>query len=151
MNLNHSQSGVGLIEIMISVIIISISLLGLGALINTSLITNQSAYAHTNAATLIYDIADRIRANPDQDYSVALSYSPPTISDTSCESNSCTPIQMRNYDINQWLQLIESNLTSGDASIRIASGVAQITVVWLSSLDPSATETNESLQIQVNI
>ncbi|MCJ8314947.1 MAG: type IV pilus modification protein PilV [Saccharospirillaceae bacterium] len=149
--LDKSQLGVGLIEILISVVIISISLLGLGALITTSLQTNQSAYAHTTASTLIYDFADRIRSNSAQNYAVNLSYSPPDAPDQSCELNSCTPLQMRNYDVNQWLQLIQTNLTNGDASINIVGQVAQITIVWLSGVNPSDNNTDESLQIQVNI
>ncbi|BCE02885.1 type IV pilus modification protein PilV [Marinicellulosiphila megalodicopiae] len=154
MQLNHSllnQTGTGLIEIMVAVLIISVSLLGLGALLNASLQTNQAAYARTTAATLIYDVADRIRANPTQDYSVNLTYTPPETEDTSCEVNSCSPIQMRNYDINQWLQLLQTNLTNGDASIRMIGESAIISMVWLSSSDPSEEDTNESLQIQVNI
>ena len=149
--MQNKQAGISLIEVMISVLIISVSLLGLGAMITTSLQSNQSAYAHTYAATLIYDFSDRIRSNPEQNYTVNLSYTPPDVPDKSCELNSCTPLQMRNYDVNQWLQLIQTNLTNGDANIRIMGDIAQITVIWLNSVDPSEEETTVTLQIQVNI
>jgi len=151
LNLITTQHGVGIVEVLVSVVIISVSLLGLSALINNSLQINQTAYTKTAAAILVYDIADRIRANPGQDYSVNLTYTPPEQADKSCELNVCTPLQMRNYDVNQWLQFIQRNLTNGDASIRIAGNTAQVTIVWLNGAPTSDEAANDAIEIQVSI
>ena len=55
--------GVSLIEILITVLILAIGLLGLAGLQATSLRNNQSAYVRTQATYLAYEITDAMRAN----------------------------------------------------------------------------------------
>lgn len=57
------QQGLSLIEVMISIIILGVGLLGLVGLQTRSIIMNQSAYYRSVAADLASDLADRIRAN----------------------------------------------------------------------------------------
>lgn len=56
------QKGVGLMEVMIAVLILSISLLTIASLQSKSLQYNQSAYWRSQANVLAYDLFDRIRA-----------------------------------------------------------------------------------------
>jgi type IV pilus assembly protein PilV len=55
--------GLTLVEILIALLVLSIGLLGLAGLQTTSLKFNTSAYYRTQATTLAYDLADRMRAN----------------------------------------------------------------------------------------
>lgn len=57
------QSGFTLLEILITLIILSVGLLGLAGLQTMSLRNNHSAYLGSQAAIQSYDIADRMRAN----------------------------------------------------------------------------------------
>ncbi|MFP5393688.1 MAG: type IV pilus modification protein PilV, partial [Gammaproteobacteria bacterium] len=57
------QRGFSLIEIMVTLVVMSIGLLGLGGIILTSMKNNQSAEARTQATVLVNDILDRMRAN----------------------------------------------------------------------------------------
>lgn len=59
----HQQSGLSLIEVMVSVMILGLGLLGLAALQTRSVMMNQSAYYRSIAADLAADLSDRIRAN----------------------------------------------------------------------------------------
>lgn len=56
------QKGVGLLEVMIAVLILSISLLTIASLQSKSLQYNQSAYWRSQANVLAYDLLDRIRS-----------------------------------------------------------------------------------------
>jgi type IV pilus assembly protein PilV len=56
------QTGVGLIEVLITVLVLSISLMTLAALQTRSLQYNHSAYMASQANVVVYDILDRIRA-----------------------------------------------------------------------------------------
>jgi len=101
----HVQSGFTMIEILITVLVLSIGLLGLAALQVTGLKESQMAYMRSQAVLLAYDMADRIRANPaaarDGDYSGA-----PVSSTQDCESVDCDTSQMASYDRNAWLNAL---------------------------------------------
>ena len=56
-------NGFTLLEVMISLLILSIGLLGIAALQANSLKTNHGAYQRTQAIFLTYDMMDRLRAN----------------------------------------------------------------------------------------
>ncbi len=59
----HHQQGVGLIEVMVAVLVVSIGFLGVAALQAYSLSTNNSAMARTMATTASYSILDAMRAD----------------------------------------------------------------------------------------
>lgn len=58
--------GFTLIEILVTVIVLSIGLLGLAGLQAVSLKFNSTAYQRSQATILIYDMVERMRANPSQ-------------------------------------------------------------------------------------
>lgn len=57
-----NQQGAGLLEVMIAVLILSISLLTIASLQSKSLQYNQSAYWRSQANVLAYDLLDRVRS-----------------------------------------------------------------------------------------
>lgn len=57
------QRGVGLIEVMVAVLVLSIGFLGLGALLATSLSTNNSAMGRSMATIATYSVLDAMRAD----------------------------------------------------------------------------------------
>lgn len=58
------QSGFSLLEVLISLFVISVGLLGLGSLQVTSLKGAANAHSRTTASMYAMDLADRMRANP---------------------------------------------------------------------------------------
>jgi type IV pilus assembly protein PilV len=58
-----AQSGVGLIEVLIAVLVLSIAFLGIAALQAMSLSTNNSAMARSMATIASYSILDAMRAD----------------------------------------------------------------------------------------
>jgi type IV pilus assembly protein PilV len=61
MTLSQKQSGVGLIEVLVALIILSISLLSIASLQTRSLQFNQSAYWRSQANVLAADVLDNMR------------------------------------------------------------------------------------------
>ncbi|MCH8846255.1 MAG: type IV pilus modification protein PilV [Proteobacteria bacterium] len=55
--------GFTLLEVMVSLLVLSVGLLGLAALQATTLKANHGAYQRTQAIFLTYDMMDRLRAN----------------------------------------------------------------------------------------
>ncbi|NWB84486.1 MULTISPECIES: type IV pilus modification protein PilV [Pseudomonas] len=65
------QSGMTLVEVLISVLILAIGLLGAAAIQLDALIYTDSSKMRSQASFIAYDMMDRIRANPDADYTLA--------------------------------------------------------------------------------
>lgn len=61
------QGGMALLEAMISVVVLSVGLLGLAGLQLAGIKSNQVAYERSVATMHAYGVADRIRAGMDQD------------------------------------------------------------------------------------
>lgn len=59
----QAQQGVSLVEVLVTIVIISFGLLGVAGLLATGLRNNQSSQLRTQAAILAYDMAERMRAN----------------------------------------------------------------------------------------
>ena len=60
----RTQTGIGLIEVLVSVLILAIGLLGAAALQLNSLKYTDSSTMSSQASFIAYDMMDRIRANP---------------------------------------------------------------------------------------
>jgi type IV pilus assembly protein PilV len=57
------QSGTTLIEVLVTILVLSVGLLGLAALQGLSLQSGQSAYYRTQATNVAYEVADFMRVN----------------------------------------------------------------------------------------
>jgi len=128
-NLASSQSGFGLIEALVSLLVISIGLLGVAALQITSLSQAASAQWHSQAAWYTYDMADRIHANRRamMEYDSIDTNDAPT--DADCMANTCTPAQMADADAADWAELVQ-NLPSGRGVIDATGNALMVTVMW---------------------
>lgn len=96
------QSGFSLIEVLISIFVLAVGLLGAAGLQMLSLQQEQSAYLRSQATIIAYDMADRMRANP-----AGLSdggYNNPTAAyNINCTTSSgCTSAQMATHDFYEW-------------------------------------------------
>lgn len=67
-NFQKSQKGVGLIEVLATILITVIGLVGLAAMQLRSVRANQNATQQAQAVWIVSDMANRIRANSEGDY-----------------------------------------------------------------------------------
>ncbi|MGM0769454.1 MAG: type IV pilus modification protein PilV [Pseudomonadota bacterium] len=139
----NRQRGITLIEILVTMIILAIGLLGLAGLMMDGLKNNQSAYLRTQASILAYDMADRIRINRDR--AIAGDYDGYSTSGDSgvtnlpaCVGNAdgCSAADQVNLDLAEWTREIQGAggtalLPDGEGSItRGAGNLFTITVGW---------------------
>jgi type IV pilus assembly protein PilV len=95
------QKGFSLIEVLVSVVIMSVGILGVAGLQVLSLQQNRNSLLRAEALQLGNDILDRMRANPIQDYAgLGFTDAPPSATD--CVANNCSAAQMKDYDIALW-------------------------------------------------
>ncbi len=111
-SMQRNQSGFTMLELLISILIMSIGVLGMAGLQIVSMQQNRSALMQGEATLKVNDLLDRIRANPSTDYSgIALTDTPASTQD--CIGNNCSETQMKNYDIAQWQCSINSTAADG--------------------------------------
>ena len=112
MKLLRKQRGFSLIEVLVSLVIMSVGMLGVAGMQVISLQQNRSSMLRGEALQLGNDIMDRMRANPVQDYAGEdFDDDPPT--SANCVSNVCTAAQMKDFDIAQWKCSINSTKSDG--------------------------------------
>lgn len=160
----HRQRGFSLLEVLVTVVILSIGMLGVAAVLVTVHKANASSYLRQQAVQQAYDILDRMRANRSValqgGYDVALNTVPGTPA-VNCTSGSCSPAQLASYDKWQWRTDITNIMPSGAGSVVTASfGTApnvstQVTVVvqWSDkptqqTLNPNQTVTPATYTLQ---
>lgn len=108
----YAVSGFTMMEIIVSMFIMSIGILGVVSLQISSLNMNRDALMSVQSNQLISDLSDRIDANYSATYGpVALGDAPANGLD--CTKSNCTPAQMADYDISQWLCAINSTDAGG--------------------------------------
>ncbi|MGR9107598.1 MAG: type IV pilus modification protein PilV [Gammaproteobacteria bacterium] len=99
---HRRDCGFTLVEVLVSVVVLALGLLGLSGLQVASLQNNHSAYLRTQATLLAYDMADRMRANTTA--LEALDYNQPAATEnTDCHTiTGCTPADMAKQDMYEW-------------------------------------------------
>jgi type IV pilus assembly protein PilV len=109
-----------LIEVLISVLILSVGLLGASGLQLRGLDANRNAFFRTEATQLANDIANSIQVNKTTSYSdIALTTTPTVVID--CTANNCS--QMAAYDTAQWLCSINSINATDDSTYTACSNL----------------------------
>lgn len=106
----HAQTGSGLIESLISIVVVSIGFLGFAGLQINGLAAANDSLFRSKAVYLSYQMADRVRANlpaaNNGAYNNFTSQSPPSPGCT--VSVNCTAAQMATNDFAEWLTEIQS-------------------------------------------
>ncbi len=119
--MRHSSRGFTLVEVLIALVVLSISLLGLAALQTSALKFNHSGYQRSQATLLAYDILDRMRANrtkamSSSTYNIDTTASTPSAG-TNCNSTNCTDSQLAAFDIYQWRTALTQTLPNGTGGV----------------------------------
>lgn len=128
----HHQRGTSLSEVLVTVVILSIGLLGLAGLQLTGLRANGQAESRTAATWHAYDFADRMRANltgaSAGNYDTVVGNE----TDPGCIATGCTAAELAQYDKWAWLQNIGNDpvLLSGTGRVTEDDGVFTVTVMW---------------------
>ena len=98
----QSSQGFSLIEVMVSMVVLSIGLLGVAAMFINSIQSANTSYLRSQAVIYGYDLADKIRANPDALSSYGISALSDISTSSTCNSAACTATQMAQDDLSDW-------------------------------------------------
>lgn len=115
--------GMTMVEVLVTVVILSFGLLALAGLQVTALGGSKNASNRTVATMLGYEILDAMRANRgaalDGNYDIGLTASPPTGTTLAAQ------------DLARWRAEVQRRLPSGTGSVQVgADNVASVIVQW---------------------
>lgn len=156
----HRSRGVSMVEVLVSVVVLSVGILGNAALYFTALQAKSTALARMQAVNLVNDMADRIRANHTAGpaYEIAPATVAPLpqvncVATNSGQSTVCTPAEMAAADLYLWSTAVGSAL-SGKAIRSIAVDMSTapptytIMITWPSTAAGSST-LSHLLRVQI--
>jgi len=123
--ISNMQRGVSLIEVLITLLVLSVGLIGLAGLQMVSIQANKSAYYRSQATLLAYDMADRMRANQVQANTDVYFLNYPA-SSTAHEVSG----NQANKDLSEWLNALAQTLPDGTAAISRDERLLSISIRW---------------------
>lgn len=133
MSPENKQTGFSLIEVLVTLVILSFGLLGVAGLLVSGVSNAASSEAMSKASQLAADMADRIRANPVVAMSATSEYIT-TYSDVPPSS----PTTIAQRDKKEWLEALAVQLPLGDGKITntVSGGLrkVEIEVRWSNCL-----------------
>lgn len=109
----HSQWGTTLMEVLVSMLVLSFGLLGMAGVQSVSLRNNQAAYFRTQASMLSSDIIERMRANKIGVDNNAYDDVAGAATAACFTTAGCTPNQMAAQDIAAWDAAVAAALPGG--------------------------------------
>ena len=122
------QNGATLIEALVSILVLSLGLLGMAGLQLNALSFQKSSWAQHRISEQTIDIVERMQTNPvasqDGRYNYEQTYalsSAATLTSNGCRASTatvaCTPQQIAGDDLSSWLTKAQQTLPGGAASI----------------------------------
>jgi len=127
LSLRIRNSGFTLVEVLVTLVILSAGLLGVAALHTASLRNNLDSALRSQASVLAADIADRMRGNRNAaiagNYNLQLTDATPALTGTPT---------LAQRDLNAWRTLLAQALPNGTGAVTvdIATQICTITVQW---------------------
>src|SRR5690625_827535 len=138
----HTQKGVGLIEVLVAVLVLSIGLLGLAQLQAKSLSTNSSAMSRSMATMFSYSILDAMRI----DQTNLGSYDGQKVQgpESNCPEASGS---LAHRQLHQWCESLVSNLGDSDSTTgKIDCDANNVCTITITFDDSRAGEGGSSTQ-----
>lgn len=146
-NFPSKARGFSLIEAMVSLVVVSVGMIGIAALYGQGLGAGRTAMYRTQAVNLAADMADRIRVNRlgGAAYGGAAA-------NNNCGAGggvNCTPVQMAANDLFVWQAMITAQLPNGQGVVQFAAGTPPSYTIQVSWQEVGLGQVTHQIVIQV--
>ncbi len=130
-----TQYGFSMIEVLVTMLVVSLALLGAAGLQAFSIRLNQGGQFRTQAVFLAADLAERMEANKTGAVAGSYAIAMPTTA-TNCLTTSCTSLALAKKDLFEWQQAVALALPQGTATSPIQTitgnpSTYTITISWV--------------------
>lgn len=144
----RAHRGFTIVEVLVSLVILSMGLLGIAKLILLTARSTDSAYLRSQATELAYGILDDMRANRQtavaHGYDTSMTTAPTAAG--SCIDTACSPTDMALYDVYIWKRRLGVStggaLPLGQGSITTTTAAATTTAVVIVQWDDEAAQSS---------
>ncbi len=141
------QAGFSLIEAMVSLVVVSVGMIGIAALYGQGLSAGRTALYRTQAVNLAADMADRIRVNRmgDANYGGAGA-------NNNCDPGggvNCTPAQMAAHDLWVWTTQVAQQLPNGVGTVQYTGTTPPTYTIQVAWQDTGLGAVNYQMAIRV--
>lgn len=145
------QRGAGLIEVLVSVVVLSIGLLGMAQLQARSTQAAYSAYYRSQASWLAYDIADRMRVN--RGAAIAGAYDLPLSDPAPVCEQPLTGLtgNLADDDLAEWLNQLACLMPAGNGSIVRNGRLYMISIQWNDSRGGTPADDDQTFVYQTEL
>lgn len=149
------QQGFSMIEVLVTLLIISLALLGTAGLQAYSMRLNQGGQFRSQAVFLVADLAERMEAN--KPAAVAGSYvkattSVPSALSTACTVGTCTGVALAAYDLSQWENAVAAVLPQSSWSVtQVTAGNPSTYSIRVSWVDRATDTTNAAYDAAADV
>lgn len=128
----NQQSGLGLIEILVTVLVLGIGILGVASTQIVSLQMNSQSQNRSQAVLLAEDILDRIRANPDNPGAYALAEGNAQGADNGACDTSFVPANatVAANDIAAWENNLACLLPEAERTVAVNGNTVTVMIDW---------------------
>lgn len=137
-----ARQGFSMVEVLVTLVVLSIGLLGLAALQTRSLSSTHNAAIGSQATLLAGDISDRMRANREQalagKYDIGLA--------DAASANGATGVTLQ--DLQQWKAAVALLPGPGKGSVEVKPPTATIIIEWD---DSKGAEDAVQVQVQTRL
>jgi type IV pilus assembly protein PilV len=116
------QTGFTLLEVLVTMVVVGLGLLGQAALMAQSSKSNNSAYYRTQASLLASDYLERMRINLIN--AMANCYDTPIVGTPTCTTT------IQGFERTDWLNNVSSMLPGGQATVTTTTNNVVITISW---------------------
>ena len=126
------QSGLGLIEVLVAVLVLGIGILGVASTQVVSLQMTSQSQSRSQAVLLAEDMLDRVRANPGNPANYALAVGVAVGADSGECDTSFVPANatVAENDIEAWENNLACLLPAAQRTIEVAGNTVTVTIAW---------------------
>lgn len=125
----HRQRGTTLIEVLVSMMLLAVAVIGFAALQVRALHTTNTAVYRAQAVGIAQELAEKVRANYSQLAAYRIWEELPA---ENCQAIACSPAQMVAYDIQTSKTLAAAALPNGKVTARPCSAVNALMCIYVS-------------------
>lgn len=140
----QTQRGATLIEVLITLVLLSVGLLGMAGLQALSMQSNHSAYYRSQATFLAYDIGERMRANRSVALAGGYDVDFPESSNTNAETG-----DLASQEKGKWLNSLADTLPGGTGKVARAGSLITIEVRWDDSRGDIRSKNDQTEEVEV--
>ncbi|MCH8106667.1 MAG: type IV pilus modification protein PilV [Proteobacteria bacterium] len=121
-----------MIEVLVTVLILSVGVLGVAAMQVTTLKNLNSSYSASVAEIIASDFSERLRANPTEALAGNYEHGSKPTNFPDCVANACTLAELADYDKASWWAMLDASLPSATGQVARVAGTNTfiVTVRW---------------------